>query len=960
MGRQAPDSTADLRDLAQAHRAIARAVRDIGSASSAEGVLRAACHALASLQGVRCRVVHIAQRRQGGGVRLAVRSGHSTAGDGVATAATRRMRLHRSVYRAGRHWASLVVLLDAGAASRASVATVVETSAVLAGEALDRLDAYADQREAWQADRVLWQRAGAAIAMGRGRVVLRANDYMATLLGYDGPDELAGVPARVFYAREEDFDRIGEALHRLGRRGEVHVPDVRLARKDGTSVRCEVVLAGVVDATGETIVWTARPLDADGLGDERMAPGRGFGDDVELAEHEVPRDGARHTSVHAYDAGARRALATVWRDVEAGALRFLDGFIEVMQADETAGPILARLSEAEAAHLRRVQAGHLLFLLGPMSTRELVKARGQDLGAVHALAGVPPALVSRAMTDYRELLDRTLHASAHPVELRERVLAIAGRRFQDDLEGEWQGFESVTSAYLDAAAAPLAAPGMPWPDVVAAELTALNRLPGVLGTVLLRRAADGHLTVERAVGAPSALVGTTLETLAEPRPAAEPEEGSVSWRLGRGEVLTERDLEADPRLAPLWRMAGRRGARSLVAVPAEVVDGRPHLAVVLLGRYRAQFASAFMRRFLVSLRQRWENLARPVVGDIARSALPDAVAQAYRQRVRDGAVRFDVQPIVSAATGRTRAVEMLARLVGDDGATIPPGAFLPALGESDLTALFFLSLERGLAFAARSGPAHAADDALGVTVNLPPTVLALPDLPARVAAAVGRHGVAPGRLTLEVLESQAVEPETLRDAMVRLAASGVRLALDDLGAGYSSLQRLVELPFDVIKVDQSLVRGVYVNTLQTITLVDAVVQAARRLGREVVLEGLEDEGMVESAVALGVPLLQGYALARPMAQDAFAGWQAGPIAVDPVRAPRTALGNLTHHWKMGHGGSLGNCPLTSFTRTGGVGDASLVGRLHETLHRPGESSSDAFDALTDHLVQAVRAARPAA
>ncbi|EQD62723.1 Diguanylate phosphodiesterase, predicted domain protein, partial [mine drainage metagenome] len=101
---------------------------------------------------------------------------------------------------------------------------------------------------------------------------------------------------------------------------------------------------------------------------------------------------------------------------------------------------------------------------------------------------------------------------------------------------------------------------------------------------------------------------------------------------------------------------------------------------------------------------------------------------------------------------------------------------------------------------------------------------------------------------------------------------GVKIALDDLGAGFSNLKRLAELPFDVIKIDQNIVKDLARDPIKALSLIRTVVQIGHDLGRDVVAEGLEDEGIVEAAWQLGCSLGQGYGLARPMPAAALVDW----------------------------------------------------------------------------------------
>jgi len=253
---------------------------------------------------------------------------------------------------------------------------------------------------------------------------------------------------------------------------------------------------------------------------------------------------------------------------------------------------------------------------------------------------------------------------------------------------------------------------------------------------------------------------------------------------------------------------------------------------------------------------------------------------------------------------------------------------------------------------------EAKDLQLDLSVNLAPATLLDPDCPAWVGQALRRHGVAPHRLSLELLETESIDAASQDEAIDQLVRLGVKLAMDDLGSGYSSLQRLSTLPFDTIKVDQSLTLNLRRDPLLSLSLIRAIIQLGRDLGRQVVVEGLEDAGMVEAAVILGAVQGQGYALARPMRADLLPGW-AGAFRLDvEAGRVRTFLGALAYHWLHAQSAlpessvPLKDCPVTQFFDAQGLGDAP-VARWHRQCHAD-PLEPDASHRVTAWLVDRVR------
>jgi EAL domain-containing protein (putative c-di-GMP-specific phosphodiesterase class I) len=105
-------------------------------------------------------------------------------------------------------------------------------------------------------------------------------------------------------------------------------------------------------------------------------------------------------------------------------------------------------------------------------------------------------------------------------------------------------------------------------------------------------------------------------------------------------------------------------------------------------------------------------------------------------------------------------------------------------------------------------------------------------------------------------------------AMQALRASGVRIALDDFGAGYSSLAQLARLPVDVLKIDRDFLRTIGDSTGRAV--MDAVIGLARALGLGTVAEGIEDLGQAAEVSNAGVDLGQGFLFRRPEEPDVLA------------------------------------------------------------------------------------------
>lgn len=185
-----------------------------------------------------------------------------------------------------------------------------------------------------------------------------------------------------------------------------------------------------------------------------------------------------------------------------------------------------------------------------------------------------------------------------------------------------------------------------------------------------------------------------------------------------------------------------------------------------------------------------------------------------------------------------------AEVIGQPLPVLPPDELQDRLGE--LTA---------------NGPTRRREARIGV--NLSPLQLQ-PGLADTVRSVLAATGLAPEALTLELTED--VVPEDV-DGAVRvlreLRSLGVTVAIDDFGAGYSSLGYLKQLPVQVVKIDRSLVQGVDRDPAAR-ALLDAVVTLIARLGMTAVAEGAETVEQGDLLEQLGCPIAQGFLLALPM------------------------------------------------------------------------------------------------
>jgi len=257
----------------------------------------------------------------------------------------------------------------------------------------------------------------------------------------------------------------------------------------------------------------------------------------------------------------------------------------------------------------------------------------------------------------------------------------------------------------------------------------------------------------------------------------------------------------------------------------------------------------------------------------------DAVAsqQQWTERLsraaREGELRLHYQPKVNLVSGKVVGLEALVRWQHPERGLLPPIEFLPLVENTpaiiDIGNWVMLEALRQMGEWTRAGHAWP------VSINVAARQLMQPDFMTHLSAAL-LHApqVNPGGLTLEILETSALDDLAQVSATVRDAQSlGVHCSLDDFGTGYSSLSYLKELPVHEIKIDQSFVRHMLDDT-GDLALVEGVISLGLVFGRQIVAEGMETAEHGVMLVRLGCQVAQGWAIAKPMPAIEVVPWMA--------------------------------------------------------------------------------------
>jgi diguanylate cyclase (GGDEF)-like protein len=242
-------------------------------------------------------------------------------------------------------------------------------------------------------------------------------------------------------------------------------------------------------------------------------------------------------------------------------------------------------------------------------------------------------------------------------------------------------------------------------------------------------------------------------------------------------------------------------------------------------------------------------------------------------------LRTEYQPILDIAAGRVVAVEALVRWVHPDRGVVTPAVFVPLAEETEqISEIGRWVLERACRDRHEWRERRPADE-LRLSVNVSAQELLTRDYAETVAAVLSRTGTDPGLVTLAVAENVFQDGDRALAVLRALKGVGVTLALDDFGAGPTSLYSLARFPIDVVKIDRTVIAGL-VHDQGSHAIVLAVVELAHILGMVVVAEGVETAEQHRRLAALRCDRGQGPYFARPMGADDIAAWMAELVVLD--------------------------------------------------------------------------------
>lgn len=237
-----------------------------------------------------------------------------------------------------------------------------------------------------------------------------------------------------------------------------------------------------------------------------------------------------------------------------------------------------------------------------------------------------------------------------------------------------------------------------------------------------------------------------------------------------------------------------------------------------------------------------------------------------KKAINEGHIKTYFQPKINALTEDIIGFEALVRWVDPEIGMINPGQFIPLAEETGLIIpigeiVTKKSCDKVVEWQKKYGLN------LTCSINLSVVQLMETSLPQKLENIINKSGVHPHNIDFEITETMSLDDvPNLVDSLNKIVSIGCTLSIDDFGTGHSSLDYVKRIPAKYIKVDQSFVKNIGLNP-EDEAILDATINIAKRLNRELIAEGVETEEQREYLLERECEYFQGYLFARPMPEE---------------------------------------------------------------------------------------------
>lgn len=243
------------------------------------------------------------------------------------------------------------------------------------------------------------------------------------------------------------------------------------------------------------------------------------------------------------------------------------------------------------------------------------------------------------------------------------------------------------------------------------------------------------------------------------------------------------------------------------------------------------------------------------------------VTHAINNAIQNNTLQIYLQPIYSVEEKRIVSAEVLCRLIDDELGFIPPDVFIPIAEKMQMIHTLGIQVFRkACVFAKQSGIMNERGIRT-LKINLSPIQCQRSETADELIDIAASYEVNMNMLELELTESTANENNSaIWDNMHKLKEAGANLALDDYGTGYSNLVSIIQLPFDYIKIDKSIL---WSYSKGENSILESVIPMMKKQGYKLVCEGVETEFQSNLLASMGCDYLQGYFYSKPLPKEEF-------------------------------------------------------------------------------------------
>lgn len=246
----------------------------------------------------------------------------------------------------------------------------------------------------------------------------------------------------------------------------------------------------------------------------------------------------------------------------------------------------------------------------------------------------------------------------------------------------------------------------------------------------------------------------------------------------------------------------------------------------------------------------------------------ERVEYAIQKALKKRGFEVYYQPIYSVAEKRISSCEALIRLKDDEIGFIAPDEFIPVAEETGrIVEIGRFVMEEVCKFIQKCKPEKYGIDF--IDVNLSVIQCMHPEIIDDINSILTEYNVPRKMVNLEVTETASAKSYALLQSRLNeLHSNGFTISLDDFGSGFSSVEYLINFPFDIVKLDKSLVWA-YMSTEKYEPILKHYMPMLHGLGLKIVAEGVETKEMLDSLEELGCDYIQGYYFSRPIPKDEF-------------------------------------------------------------------------------------------